>query len=63
MKILGMILCALGAFGFIFYVIIWSAGDNYTGAGPVWPIFLWVSMTVTGIFIMSRSGKKMFPYR
>lgn len=62
MKILGMILSGLGAFGVIFYAIIWSAGDNYTNVGPIWPIFLLVGITITGIIVMSRPGKKSIPY-
>ncbi|MBT3255870.1 MAG: hypothetical protein HN366_05335 [Deltaproteobacteria bacterium] len=62
MKILGMILSALGAFGFVFYTIILSTGDNYTEAGLIWPICLWVGLTIVGIIIMSRPRKKPFPY-
>ena len=64
MKILGMILSALGAFGFVFYTIILSTGDNYTEADFIWPIWmcLWVGMTIVGIIIMSRPRKKPFPY-
>ncbi len=62
MKILGMILSALGSFGFIFYVIIWSTGDNYTNVGPIWPIFFLVGMTIIGIIVMSRPRKNQIPF-
>ena len=62
MKILGMILSALGAFGFIFYVFIWSTGNNYGNVGPIWPIFFLVGMTITGIIVMSRPRNKPIPY-
>ena len=62
MKILGMILSALGAFGLVFSTTILSAGDNYTEAGFIWPIWmcLWVGMTIVGIIIKSRPRKEAF---
>lgn len=60
MKILGFIMSTLGSFGFIFYVILWSAEDYYTDVGPIWPIFLWVGLTITGIIILAKGGKKQF---
>jgi hypothetical protein len=61
MKILGMILSTLGSFGFIFYVILWTAEEYYTDVGPIWPMFFWVGAMITGIMIMARPGKKQFP--
>lgn len=61
MKLLGLVMSTLGAFGFIFYVILWSVEDYYYNIGPIWPIFLWVGATIMGIFIISRTKKRYFP--